>query len=188
MLSTARSSGIARLGALLLPAALAIAIAACSSAAGAPPSSSPGASPTSSPVATPSPDPTGTPVPSAPGRTVVDLDVADSHHVSVIVDNVTGYPVRVTSGRAGDGMSVRWGVAKVVNVDDSTLRVTWAGLPVDERINLNIRFDNRPIRLTFEQQAPPANSDATGFDRVIILSFDTPVSADEVIAAFSQAG
>lgn len=186
-MSTVRPTDIARLGALALPAVLAIAIAACSAPAGAQPSSSPSLSPTPPPVATPSPDPSSRPSPGTPSGHVIDLDVADDHDVSVVVENVTGHPVRVTSGRAADGMSVRWGDAKVVNLDDSTVRVTWVGLPLDERVDLRIAIDNGPILLTFAQKAPPANSDATGYDRVIVLSFDTPVQADEVLVAFTRA-
>jgi hypothetical protein len=183
-------------GALLLPSALALAIAACGSATGALPSSSPVDSPEPSPVVTPRPTampssgPSSSPIPSSPAQEGIKLDVVDPHDVSVIVDNATGYPVRVTSGRAGDGMSVRWGDFKVVNIDASTLRVTWVGLPRDEQVKLKISFDDASggmLKLTFTQAAPPANSDAIGFDRVIVLSFDTPVAADEVTAAFKPA-
>ena len=64
------------------------------------------------------------------------------------------------------------------------------GLPVDAEINLKISINDANggmLLLTFEQPAPPANSDATGFDRVIILSFDTPVLAEEVFTAFTEA-
>jgi hypothetical protein len=187
-----RPSVTARLGAILLPAALAVAIAACSYATGAPPSSSPGATPAPTPAVTPTPtpDPSASPVPSTPADGAVDLDISDPHDVAVVVDNVTGRPVKVTSGRAGDGMSVRWGDIEVVNVDDSTLRVTWVGLPRDEQVRLRIASDDAgggSVRLTFTQAAPPANSDATGYDRVVVLGFETPVSADAVLAAFEPA-
>jgi hypothetical protein len=146
--------------------------------------------PPPSPVPTQAPggDPTTppSPTPDVPGPVIVDLDIADEHDVSVYVDNDTGYPIRVSSGRAGDGMSVRWFDAEVVNVDESTLRVTWVGLPRDEQVRLTVSFDNGPLLLAFDQDAPPANSDATGYDRVLVLSFDTPVSADEVIFTFTQ--
>lgn len=178
-----------RLGAVVILAVLAVAIAACSSATGAPPSSSPVASPTPSPVASPTPVPSATPD-SSPGQSGVKLDIADDHDVTVVLENVTGYPLKISSGRAGDGMSVRWHEAEIVNVDDSTLRVTWVGLPVDEQVKLVASFDDAAggaLLLTFKQEAPPANSDATGYDRVLILSFETPVSAEEVITAFEQA-
>jgi hypothetical protein len=34
--------------------------------------------------------------------------------------------------------------------------------------------------LDFFQSAPPAYSDAVGYDRILVLSFDTLVSADDV--------
>ena len=40
--------------------------------------------------------------------------------------------ISASSGHAGDGMSVRWHDVQVENVDDSTLRITWVCLPVDD--------------------------------------------------------
>lgn len=159
-------------------------LAACSAATGAPPADPPGG-PTPSAPATPIP--TVAPSPSPDGDFVVDLDIATDHDVKVIVDDRGGLITGVSSGRAGDGMSVRWGDVEVVNVDADTLRVTWVGLPVDAEIGLAVTEDGSGYRLVLEQPAPPADSDALGFDRVIVLDFDGPVSADDVDASVVEA-
>jgi hypothetical protein len=170
----------------LSAAVLAVAglVAACSTATGAPPSDAPGA-PTPSQPATPIP--TVKPSPSPDGHFVVELDIATDHDVSVVVDDETGSLVGVSSGRAGDGISVQWGKVDIVNVDEDTLRVTWAGLPVDALVELTVSGEDGAYRLDFVQPAPPPYSDAIGFDRVLVLDFDGPVSADAVQATFETA-
>ncbi len=159
-------------------------LAACSAVTGAPPSDSPGG-PTPSTPATPIP--TVAPSPSPDGDVVVDLDIATDHEVTVVIDDRGGVITGASSGRAGDGMSVRWGDVEVVNVDDDTLRVTWVGLPVDAEVGLTVTADGSGYGLVFEQPAPPADSDAVGFDRVIVLDFAGPVSADDVDASVVEA-
>lgn len=146
--------------------------------------------PTPPPVQAPTPPPTAQPsvAPSAPsdGSTTVDLDIATDHDVSVVVKDDTGSVRDVTSGKAGDGMSVRWFDVTVENVDAETVRVTWVGLPVDEVIDLTISKDGDAIALDFVQDGPPAYSDAIGFDRVLVIEFDTPVDADDVEVTFPK--
>ena len=81
-------------------------------------------------------------------------------------------------------MSVRWGDLEVVNVDDDTLRLTWVGLPNDNPVKVVV-FDNvasatdvQPT-IVVMQLMPPENSDAIGFDRVLVLDFDDPVVAGD---------
>jgi hypothetical protein len=95
--------------------------------------------------------------------------------------------VKVVSVQAGDGMTVRWFDAEVVNLDEDSIRVTWVGLPRDEQLKLSISEQDGKLVLAFEQAAPPANSDATGFDRVLVIDFDAPVSADDVKVTFAEA-
>lgn len=149
--------------------------------------------PTPPPVQAPTPPPTQpsaqpSVAPSAPsdGSTTVDLDIATDHDVSVVVKDETGTVRDVTSGKAGDGMSVRWFDVKVENVDAETVRVTWVGLPVDEVIDLTISKDGDAVALDFVQDGPPAYSDAIGFDRVLVIEFDTPVDADDVEVTFPK--
>jgi len=76
---------------------------------------------------------------------------------------------------------------KVENLDSATLRVVWVGLPRDEQVQLSISEDGGAYRLGFVQAAPPANSDALGYDRILVLRFDTDVSADDVEVTFTEA-
>ena len=135
--------------------------------ASAPPASQPPASdaPTLVPGAIPSA------APSEPADGAIRLDIADPHEVAVAIRDPEGALTGAASGRAGDGMSVRWGDVAVANVDEDSLRVTWVGLPVDALVGLAVEADGEGYVLTLTQPAPPANSDATGFDRVIVLDF-----------------
>jgi hypothetical protein len=137
----------------------------------------------SSPPPTPTMAPSPIPSPAddlADGRIEVALDIATDHDVSVIVDDQSRTLGDARSGRAGDGMSVRWYDLKVENVDAETLRVTWVGFAADAEIGLRIERIDGGYDFTLVQPVPPPNSDALGFDRVLILSFDQPVSADGV--------
>lgn len=145
--------------------------------------------------ATPAPatPPPATPVQATPapkpvddfsdGRKTVKLDIATEHDLFIEVTDFTGTVVDATSGRAGDGMSVRWNDLNVENIDDDTLRLTWVGPPADDPIKLAIAHvdgnpDGKPT-IVLMQLMPPENSDSIGFDRVLDLDFDSPVSADD---------
>jgi len=148
--------------------------------------------PNTPPTVEPSVPPTAPPtqVPSEPpgdGFFEVDLDNLTDHDVELRVDDETGALVEAESGTPGDGMSVRWFDAKVENVDDDTLRVVWVGLARDEIVHLGVSRIDGELVLGFIQQAPPPNSDATGFDRIVELSFSVPVRAEDVTVSFDQA-
>jgi hypothetical protein len=148
------------------------------------------ATPASTPApATPTPAaPSGpaTPVPSVdpdgePDNVeTIDLDVATPGDVRVTVVDDGGSLVGVRSGRAGDGMSVHWFELKVENVDASTLRLTWVGFGGDDESVLNVGENDGRVQLALSVAGPPRNSDATGFDRVLILAFDHDVDAGDV--------
>jgi hypothetical protein len=149
----------------------------------------PASAPTPTPVVTPSPSPAqpATPVPtSAPsdGPTVVVLDTGDVNDPRVLVDDKTGKLADVLTGHAEEGMSVRWNTAIVDQVDPRTIRVTWVGFPGAEDVVLTITADGGAPVLAFDQKAPYANTDALGADRVLLLTFDDDVDADEVEVAF----
>jgi hypothetical protein len=159
---------------------------------GVDPSPAPSDAPSSPPSATPrapaSPQPTVQPTDDpADGPITVDLDNLTDHDVSVVIDDETGILDGAVSGQPGDGMSVRWLDVKVENIDSRTLRVVWVGLPRDEQVQLSISEDDGTYRLDFVQAAPPANSDAVGYDRLLVLRFDTDVSADDVEVTFKEA-
>ena len=158
----------------------------------------PAASPTPSdpPVTTP----TATPVPPVPsaiptiapsdpptsGDIAVPLKNLTGDDVSVVIDDATGKLELAASGTPGDGMSVRWFDVKVENIDADTLRVVWVGLPRSEVVRLAITETDGAIRLAFVQDAPPANSDALGFDRVLELTFDEPVRSEDVSTSVEE--
>ena len=130
----------------------------------------------------PSVDPDGAP----DNVTTVDLDVATTHDVRVTVVDDGGSLVGIKSGHAGDGMSVRWFDLKVENVDSSTLRLTWIGFAADDESVLNVGENDGRVQLALSVAGPPPNSDATGYDRVLILEFDHDVSAADVTSTVQE--
>lgn len=148
-----------------------------------PPSEEPTAPPTTPPSDEPSEEPTEPP---ADGPTIVALENLTGHDVSIEIDDQTGRIVKAESGTPGDGMSVRWFDVKVENIDDDTLRVVWVGLPRDEVVRLAVSTVDGKLRLRFVQDAPPANSDAVGFDRILELSFDEPVRSEDVLTSVQE--
>jgi hypothetical protein len=179
-------------GAALLIALVAVVAVVASGAlgrAGDPAGPTPSTPPSGSPTSTPKPTPSPTPEPSDPpadGIFTVDLNTVDDHDVKIVVADRTGTVVEVSSGNAGDGMSVRWFDMKVENLDAETLRLTWVGLPRDEAVKLFVSQEDGKVRLLFVQAAPPINSDALGFDRIVVLRFDAPVSADDVVWSMQE--
>jgi hypothetical protein len=148
--------------------------------------------PTAAPTSPVTPAPV-TPAPVTPAPTpeavgvppVVVLDTIQDPDPQVAIDDKTGTLVSIRSGHAGDGMSVRWNSAQVVQLGPNTVEVTWVGFPGEELIGLTIdaNDDDVPV-LIFDQKAPYANTDALGSDRVLVLTFDKPVDADKIDVGF----
>jgi len=176
-----RSSTPAATGIVLVVAALAVAMVVILSGGGRAVGDEPGTSPSASPSgvpASPSADP------SLPTGTFdVDLDVATPHDVSVVVSDRTGSIVAARTGRAGDGMSVRWYETLVENQDADTLRVTWVGFPQDEVVRLDVHGSGVGLRLRLVAAGPPPNSDGLGYDRVLYLDLGHPVRSEGVQAS-----
>lgn len=145
--------------------------------------STPSASP-STPSASPSLPASPSPAPSDGAG--IPLDIATPHDVSVIVDDETGTVGKVASGRAGDGMSVRWFDVAVENIDADTIEVTWVGLPQDDVVRLTVAEQDGTIELRFVQASPPLNSDALGHDRVLVIDFAEPVDARDIVATVQE--
>ena len=143
------------------------------------PSIAPSTTPTPSPTAKPTAEPVD-------GVVKVDLDIATRHHVSVAIDDETGSLVKARSGRAAEGMSVRWYVLKVENLDAETLRLSWVGFSVDDEIELSVWRNDGKLRLRMVQAGPLPNTDSMGGDRILYLTFDEPVSADDVQATIQE--
>jgi hypothetical protein len=193
MFNSTRTSNAAGPVAGLLLGAILVLVAACGAAA---PSPAP-ASPAPSNPATPAPteQPTEAPASEAPspapsegaGDEPVVLDIPGGHVVSVVVTDRGVGLSGAESGKAGDGMSVRWGDAIVENVDPNTVKVTWVGFPQDETVGLVLEPKGDKVVIRFGQNAPYENTDALGADRVMVFAFDAPVSADDVVVEFTTA-
>jgi hypothetical protein len=130
----------------------------------------------------PSQDPDGEP----DNIETIDLDVAVPGDVRITVVDDGDVLAGAKSGHAGDGMSVRWYDLKVDNVDDSTLRVTWVGFAGNDESVLNVGENDGVISLAMSVAGPPRDSDATGYDRVLLLSFDAPVNAADVTSTVQE--
>lgn len=137
------------------------------------------ASPTAPPSAAPS-APVSTPEPSAAGGDSVVLNDPTGHVITVDVEDRSGSVTQVGSSRPIVGMSVRWGVAVVENVDETTVRVTWAGYPRDEVVAATVDRDGPGFAVRIGQVMPYPNTDAMGQDRILVLSFAQPVAAADV--------
>ena len=153
-----------------------------------------GNEPVDNPAPTPQPSVPPTASPSAPatparsddvgdGRITVDLDVATPHDVAVDIDDETGWLIGATSGRASDGMSVRWYEIGLENVDDTTVRVTWVGFPQDEVASLRVYALDGKVALTLVSDGPPPNSDGLGYDRVVDLEFDQAIAVEDILVS-----
>jgi hypothetical protein len=147
-----------------------------------------GGTPSSPPVASPSApallDPTPVPTPKlvddfSDGQKDVRLDIATPHYVVAEIKDFTGSVVDATSGRAADGMSVRWYELDVVNLDEDTLRLTWVGSPSDDPVKVVVTDLQGEPTIVVMQLMPPEDSDAIGFDRVLDLDFHGPVVAED---------
>ena len=170
--------------AVMLAAVASIVLTACGTIGlSVDPAAAPSAAPSAAPIASPNPQPTAVP---SDGPTSVDLENLTGHDVSIVINDETGTLSGATSGTPGDGMSVRWFDATIGNLDAQTLRLGWVGLPRDEDLELTIIDDGGKYRLGLVQSAPPADSDAVGFDRVLELLFDSPVSAADVEVSIAE--
>jgi hypothetical protein len=186
---TASSRGqIQPLAALLLGAVAVVAFVAAvvvSRPAGA---ASPVASPTTRPSAAPSAAPTVAPsaAPSAApndGSLTIGLASTSNHDVTLKIHDESGKVAKAVSGTPGDGMSIRWHDADVQNVDARTIAIKWAAFPRDEVVDLGVSAKGGQYLLTFVQAAPYPHTDAMGEDRILILTFDAPVSANDVVVS-----
>jgi hypothetical protein len=117
----------------------------------------------------------------------VDLDTFDGHAVSIDVVDRTGSISAAVSGRPGDGASVEADTVEVTNVDARTLRLRWIDYPIANRLALFVDEDAGHLRLLLIQPEPIGTTDAIGFDRELLLTFDRAIDASTV-EAFLQDG
>jgi hypothetical protein len=132
--------------------------------------------PPSSAPSTPSPVPTQTPS----VVTKITLDVPDDHEVIAAVQDPDGIVDAVRTGRAAEGMSVRWHGIKAENLDDRTIRFTWVGLPQDEQVDVAIAKNGGNVSVRIVQGGPYANTDTLGADRMLVVAFTSPVRAADI--------
>jgi hypothetical protein len=148
---------------------------------------------TPAPVVTPeptdSPEPIESPEPTDGGAqevpTVVDLETADGHDVSVDLGEIVHLLDGAESGHPGEGMSVEPYTLQIENLDERTLKLTWVDFGIDNELTL-YRFQDGKV-LVMVQPEPSGDVDAMGFDRELILTFTEPVSAGD-IEGFVQGG
>jgi len=202
--SLRRAAGAALLGAVVLGGSLATAAAfsgggssggedPASPAPSAPvvtPSPAPVvATPQPKPVATPEPEPVATPEPTDGGDDAipltVDLETADGHNVYVDIVDRYGLLESAESGSPAEGMSVEPFTLQIENLDERTLKLTWIDFGIDNALELHFFQDGRIFVLV--QPDPDGDVDAMGFDRELILTFEEPISADD-IDGFLQGG
>jgi hypothetical protein len=190
MAKPARSRSAARSAAVSIAIIVVAAfVAACTTAASqvpspsAPPSQQPSPLPSGQPSPQPSPDPSDPPV---DGYIRLDLDNATDNEVTIAIEDETGKLAKAISGEPGDRMSTRWFESIIESLDDRTIRIVWVGLPMDDEVLLGITRSGGHFELLFVQNAPPANSDALGYDRILVLEFDEPVTAEDFRAVIQE--
>jgi hypothetical protein len=149
----------------------------------------PVATPEPKPVATPEPEPVATPGPTDGGDDAipltVDLETADGHDVYVDIVDRYGLLESAESGHPAEGMSVEPYTLQIENLDERTLKLTWIDFGIDNALELHFFQDGRIFVMV--QPDPDGDVDAMGFDRELILTFEEPISADD-IDGFLQGG
>ncbi len=177
--------------------AIAAAILGAPTAPGGPAPSAPiGGVPRPAPTEAPGPtSPTATPTssPSQPvehppilGDVTIDLDVADGHRVKATVRDTTSSIIAIRSGQPGGGMSVRWHDILVRQLDVHTVSIVWVGLPIDDQVHIDVAFENSAYQIEIVQLGPQPGTDAIGVDREIILAFDQPVVAGDILGGVAD--
>jgi hypothetical protein len=152
-----------------------------------PPIVEPSAPPTAPPSAPPNTPPSDEPSSPPADVFVVDLDTADQHDVTAVIDDETGSVVGAASGQAGDGMSVRWNTIRIDAVDADSVALTWAGWLQDEVIDVVVAKGGVGYVVTFTQKLPYPNTDAMGADRVLVIDFESAVDPSDIEADFIAA-
>lgn len=117
--------------------------------------------------------------------TIVDLDTADGHDVSVDLSEIVHLLDGAESGHPAEGMSVEPYTLQIENLNERTLKLTWVDFGIDNELAL-YRFQDGKV-LVMVQPEPTTDVDAVGFDRELILTFKEPISAGD-IEGFLQGG
>ena len=196
------NTGLRRAGAVLIFGALvlggSIATAAAFNGRGSASGEDPASPAPSAPVVTPAPvispeptdapEPIETPEPTDDGGdvpTVIDLETADGHDVTVDLDEIAHLLDGAESGHPAEGMSVEPYTLKIENLDERTLKLTWVDFGIDNELALYLFQEGKVLVMV--QPEPTTEVDAIGFDRELILTFKKPVSAGD-LQGFLQGG
>jgi hypothetical protein len=115
----------------------------------------------------------------------VDLETPDGHDVHVDIVDRYGLLKSAESGHPAEGMSVEPYTLQVENLDERTLKLTWVDFGIDNALALHFFQEGRVLVMV--QPEPDGDVDAIGFDRELILTFEEPISADD-IEGFIQGG
>jgi hypothetical protein len=146
--------------------------------------------PSPAPVLTPAPSMAPSEVPADGGTDAMPIrvDIANIGGDDVYVDIVdeTGTLIGASSGPAGSGASVDTYALRVENVDTTTLRLTWVDYPIDNVLALYVFPNDGVLHLALIQPEPSGPTDSIVHDRVLLLEFSQPISADDVEATLQD--
>jgi hypothetical protein len=106
----------------------------------------------------------------------VDLSTSNGATVRLEVDDRTGTVSGASSGVPGDGASVPPEAPTAVNLDETTVRVTWSAMPCETQPALFIYAD----RLLLVQPPCDQPGDSIALDRVVDLHFSTPIDVSKL--------
>ena len=178
-----------RLGPILVGAAIATVLAACSASVGVAPSQPPAVPAPDSPApATPAPAPSQDA--EDPGSDLlpihVELESTSGQDVYVDIVDRSGTITSAVSGQPSEGASIEPYSVHVENLDPRTLRLTWTDFPIDNALALYIDPTATGMRFLLVQPAPTGPADAMGEDRVLDLTFDEDVSAADIEAVLQE--
>jgi len=121
---------------------------------------------------------TAAPRPSAGagGALHVVLSNATADAVTIDVTDGSATLVGATSGTPGDGATVDAYKLSVANVSETRLRLTWVGGPCDSANTLAIDAARHQFLLV----QPECGGDAIATDRILELTFSSPIGATDV--------
>ena len=108
----------------------------------------------------------------------VDLETADGHDVHVDIVDRYGLLESAVFGHPAEGMSVEPFKLEIENLDERTLKLTWVDFGIDNALALHFFQEGRVLVLV--QPDPAGDVDATGHDRELILTFEEPISAEDI--------
>lgn len=137
-----------------------------------------GSTPVPGPSAPPSTPPVVTPPPVIALR--IDLDTLTPHEVWVEVVDHSGRLASARTGTPTASAAVEPGTIEVVNLDATTLRLTWVDRPGDNALRLAI--DESAGQIVLVQPEHDLDGDSILHDRVLILTFRDAIAADKVEA------